>query len=73
MNKGFKSGLKLVAFLFVAACALGLAAQPLAAQVTIPQGSTIDSAIFSVYITTPTGRQVNLYRITAEWAETVVT
>jgi hypothetical protein len=69
MNKGFKSGLKLVAFLFAAACALGLAAQPLAAQVTIPQGSTVNTALFSVYTPYITNQTVYLHRITADWGE----
>lgn len=73
MEKGNKSGLKLVAFLFAAACALGLAAQPLAAQVTIPQGSTINSAVFHIYVTTATNHAVTIHRLTAEWAETFVT
>ena len=73
MQKGFKNVLRAVVILFVAGCVLGLAARPLSAQVTIPSGSAITSAVFSIYVYTPTGRQVNVHRITAEWGETTVT
>ncbi|MCK7489828.1 MAG: DNRLRE domain-containing protein [Anaerotruncus sp.] len=73
MNKGFKSGLKLVAFLFTAAFALGLAAQPLAAQVTIPQGSTINAATFSVFTPHVSNQTVYVHRVTAGWGELSVT
>jgi hypothetical protein len=73
MLKRFRTVPTLVTLLFMAGCLLGLAAQPLSAQVTIPSGSVINSAVLSVYVYTPTGRQVDVHRITAEWAETVVT
>jgi len=73
MDQGFKNVLRKVVLLFTASCILGLAAQPLSAQVTIPSGSIITSAVFSIYVYTPTGRQVNVHRITSEWAETAVT
>jgi hypothetical protein len=57
----------------MAGCLLGLAAQPLSAQVTIPSGSTITSAVFSIYVYSPTGRPVTAHRITTEWGETTVT
>lgn len=73
MRKEFKKALRVFTFLFVAGCVLGLAAQPLLAQVTIPSGSTITSAQFFIYVYDPTGRQVNIHRITTEWGETIVT
>ena len=73
MNKGFRSGLKLVTFLFAAAFALGLAAQPLAAQVTIPQGSTINTATFSVFTPYVSNQTVYVHRVTAGWGELSVT
>ena len=73
MNKGFKSGLKLVALLFTAAFALGLAAQPLTAQVTIPQGSTINTATFSVFTPYVSNQTVYVHRVTAGWGELSVT
>lgn len=73
MRKGIRDLLRSFAFLLIAGCVLGLVAGPLSAQVTIPSGSTITSAVFSIYLYSPTGRQVNVHRITSEWAETVVT
>ncbi|TFG39005.1 MAG: DNRLRE domain-containing protein [Syntrophobacterales bacterium] len=73
MNDKTKNVTKLCGFLFLAAIVVGLAVQPLSAQVIIPEGSTINSAVFNVYVYEPNGREVNLHRITAEWAETVVT
>ncbi len=64
---------KLCGFLFLAALIVGFAVQPLSAQVTIPQGSVINSAFLHVYISAPNNRVVTVHRITAEWAETVVT
>lgn len=73
MQKGFRNVLRVVVILFVAGCVLGLAAKPLSAQVTIPSGSTITSAVFSIYVYSPTNRLVTVHRITAEWGETTVT
>jgi hypothetical protein len=73
MSKGLRNVLYSVGLLFMAGCLLGLAAQPLSAQVTIPEGSVINSAVFHVYISQSNGRVVTVHRITAEWAETVVT
>jgi hypothetical protein len=47
--------------------------QPAAAQSCIPEGATIDSATFSIFVTGPTGAQVDIHRITAPWMETGVT
>ncbi|TFG40244.1 MAG: DNRLRE domain-containing protein [Syntrophobacterales bacterium] len=73
MNKKLKTIVKHCVYLFLAGCILGAAVQPLSAQVTIPQGSIINSAVFHVYVTTATNRSVTLHRITANWAETFVT
>ena len=44
---------------------IGLAALPLAAQVTIPQGSKINSAVFTIKVTHhSTMETVTLYRMT---------
>lgn len=73
MQMGFKSVLRAIVILFVAGCVLGLAARPLSAQVTIPTGSTITSAVFSIYVYSPTNRLVSVHRVTAEWGETTAT
>jgi hypothetical protein len=73
MKKVFENVLRAVVIMLVAGCVLGLTTQPLSAQVTIPSGSTITSAVFSIYVYTPTGRPVTVHRITAEWGETTVT
>lgn len=71
MGKTFK-GILGVALL--AACLIGLTALPLAAQYSIPQGSTITNAVFSIYeMNGPTYQVVNLYRITADWGENSAT
>jgi hypothetical protein len=48
---------------------LGLTARPVAAQ----GGTTITSAVFSVYATDNSGQTVNVHRITTPWSETGVT
>jgi len=68
-----KNSLKLCGLLFLAALVVGLGALPLQAQVTIPQGSVINSAMFRVFIVQANQGQVSLHRITTEWAETAVT
>ncbi|MEN6310272.1 MAG: DNRLRE domain-containing protein, partial [Acidobacteriota bacterium] len=73
MKSRAKKIIRLLGVLFVAALVAGVARQPLSAQVQIPQGSTVNSAVFWVYVSTPDSRPVTLHRITAEWAETVVT
>jgi hypothetical protein len=73
MNDKTKRVAKLCGFLFLAALIVGLAVQPLSAQVIIPEGATIDSAHFWIFVSQANGQQVNLYRITNEWAESVVT
>ena len=73
MNDKTKKVTKLCCFLFLAALAVGLAAQPLSAQVTIPQGSAVNSAVFHVYVAATTNMPVTVHRITAEWAEGAVT
>lgn len=62
----------LVALVLVG-CLAGMAIQPLFAQAVIPDGATIDQADFSIRAVNDTGQIVNLYRITADWAELVVT
>ena len=73
MNDRTKMVSKWCGFLFLAACVMGLAAFPLAAQVTIPEGSAINSAFLQVYVAYASNMPVTLHRITAEWAEYVVT
>lgn len=74
MNKKTMKAAEFWSFLFLAACVIGLAVQPLAAQVTIPEGSTIQSAILHVHVAEEyNGKAVNVHRVTASWAETVVT
>jgi len=73
MIKRLRTTFKLFAYLFVAACVAGTALQPLSAQVVIPEGSTINSAVFWIYETSINNRPVTVHRITTEWAETVVT
>ena len=70
MGKYFK-GFWGVAFLAVGL--IGLTAIPATAQVTIPQGSTINSAYFHVYVTVVDNRPVTIHRITADWGETTAT
>jgi hypothetical protein len=42
-------------------------------KATIPYGSTIDSAVFYIDVTTALNEQVTLHRVTADWQEMVVT
>lgn len=63
-------------FLFLALAGLlaGAATMPLSAQVTIPQGSIIHSAVFSIYhYAFASGQTVNVHRITQDWSELGVT
>ena len=39
----------------------------------VPPGALIDSATFSIYVSSAAGQTVNLHRITAPWVETLVT
>jgi hypothetical protein len=74
MNQRLKATAKQIAYLFLAGCLLGAVTQPLAAQVTIPQGSTVNSAIFSIWIShSTTNKTVTLHRITSGWDEHGVT
>ena len=74
MSSPVKGVLRFGACLVLAGGILGTAALPLSAQVSIPQGSTIDSAVFSVYqINNPTYQVVSLHRIVADWGELSVT
>lgn len=71
-----KRSLKLCTCLFLAAFILGTAAQQLSAQVTIPQDSIVNSAVFSIYETYALGeinQLVTLRRVTADWGECSVT
>lgn len=73
MNKT-KWSCKAGVLLFLAACLTAATVQDLSAQASIPQGSTINSAVFSIYSTdTPTHMTVNLHRITVDWGEYSVT
>jgi hypothetical protein len=57
----------------LAAVVLGAMTPQLGAQVTIPQGSVINSAVFSIYVlNSPNYQLVNLHRVTADWGETSV-
>jgi hypothetical protein len=64
---------KVFGFFVLAVLVAGLSVEPLSVQVTIPQGSAINSAVLHVYVYVPNGRPVQIHRITSEWAETVVT
>ena len=71
-----KRALTFVACLFLAALIVGTTAQPLSAQVTIPQGAIVTSAVFSVYATYAigdAGKSVTLHKINKEWGECSVT
>lgn len=71
-----KRVLSFVACLFLAALIVGTTAPPLSAQVTIPQGATVNSAVFSVYATYAIGeanKVVTLHKINADWGECSVT
>lgn len=70
MGKLFKGFLG-VAFLVVGL--IGLTVLPAAAQVTIPPGSTVNSAIFSIYEIGPNNQVVYLHRLTTDWDELTVT
>lgn len=60
--------------LLLAAILVGVTTQVLSAQVSIPQGSTINSAVFSIYAPdAPTYQTVRLHRVTADWGEYSVT
>ena len=76
MKSMMKNVVRILGLLFVAGCVVAATAQPLAAQVSIPQGSMINSAVFSVYVVAPpipTNQTVNLHRITEEWTELGIT
>ncbi len=64
---------KIFIALFLVGCVAGMAAPPLSAQVEIPEGSTIDQAVFSIYAWRITSQTVNVHRITADWGENSVT
>jgi hypothetical protein len=73
MNDMTKRARGFIGFFFLVALIVGLGLQPLAAQVTIPEGSTINSAFLNVYVGYASNMPVTVHRITAEWAEYVVT
>ena len=50
-----------------------IAPHSVAAQDCIPEGTVIDSAIFSIYLENSLGNTVNIHRITAPWDEMTVT
>lgn len=68
-----KHALKLGACFVLAAFVVGTSAQQLSAQVTIPQGSTINLAVFSIYALEQTDQTVYLRRVGADWGECSVT
>ena len=68
-----KHTLKVCACLFMAAFVLGMSAQSLSAQATIPSGSTINMAVFSIYALAQTDQTVYLRRVGADWGECSVT
>jgi len=73
MNKA-KSLLRACVILMLAAFLAGATIQTLSAQAVIPEGSTIDSAVFSIYVTGgPNFQTVSLHRITNDWGEMSVT
>ena len=72
--KGFDRFLKSFLFLFLAGFLTGAATLPLSAQVTIPQGSVVTNAVFSVYgVSVWRDMTFNLFRITKDWGESSVT
>jgi len=46
---------------------------PSAAFMEIPDGATVESATFYIYVLTPGNQPVNTHRVTADWDETTVT
>jgi hypothetical protein len=57
-------------FLLLVAFLAGVTTQTLSAQVSIPEGSTINSAQFSIYSQgSPNYQTIVLHRITADWGE----
>lgn len=50
-----------------------LATPPLSAQAVIPEGATIDQAVFSILVANDSGQNVNVHRILGDWGETSVT
>lgn len=73
MMKATKARVKVIGFLFLTACVIGTMTQPLSAQASIPQGSTITAAQFSIFVSHGQGQVVTLHRITAGWSELSVT
>lgn len=69
----FKCFFKFFLFLFLAAILTGAATLPLSAQVVIPEGATIDAAVFSIYWYGWYPTTFNLQRITQDWNEDTVT
>ncbi|SYZ73969.1 exported hypothetical protein [Candidatus Zixiibacteriota bacterium] len=45
----------------------------MAPKFILPAGATLDSAIFYIFVQTPTNQPVYLYRVTQDWAEMTVT
>ncbi len=43
------------------------------AQLGIPEGATIESATFNIYVAQVNGQQIDVHRVTADWQETTVT
>jgi len=73
VNKA-KSVFRACVLLMLAAFLAGATTQTLSAQVSIPEGSTIDSAVFSIYVLGgPNYQTVGLHRITDDWGEMSVT
>lgn len=61
----------IVALLLVGILAV-LATPPLFAQAVIPEGATINQAVFSISVGTESGQNVNVHRILGDWGESSV-
>ncbi len=59
--------------LVLAVALLGLGLLPAAQPAVAQQGTTVTSAVFSVFIANPSGETVNIRRITVPWIESTVT
>lgn len=73
MASKLRIGIRTLSILALAAFVFAAASQPAAAQVTIPQGSIVNSAYFSVFSPYVTNQVVNIHQVTSDWGELSVT
>lgn len=64
---------RIAIILAILVAGMSMAATAGAADGEIPQGSTITSATFSIFVNHPSGQTVNLHEIVAAWSEDTVT